>query len=112
MGFCFADGYIQPMKDLLTEVKETNGSEFELVPWRAPIILDHQNIDLGYKIHSATADPLRIMSLTVSPLRFQENQDGTQRLRLNVTTKQQISEALLAFWDGQNAERHVLVQVQ
>ena len=103
------DVYIQPMKDLLAEVNSANGFDLELHPVWSPIIIDARTTDIGYKIHSASTDPWRIMSILVSPLTFDRQPDGT--VGLNPSTKDRIIQELCSFWGGQRTERHVCIEV-
>lgn len=100
---------IQPITDLLAEINAAKELGLELLPFWNPIILDARNINIWHKVHNASSDPQRIMSLVVSPGYLDPHPHGTERL--NPSAKGQIAKACLAFWDRQEADRHVLVEV-
>ena len=85
-----SEQYVSAMRQMLSEINQEKGSSLELHPLWPAISPDPRSLYLGFKVHSATANPSRILSLLVDARNFEVT---SGQLTLNDATRKRIQGA-------------------
>ena len=103
-----SEQYVSAMRQMLSEINQEKGSSLELHPLWPAISPDPRSLYLGFKVHSATANPSRVLSLLIDPRNF-EVTSGC--LCLNDAARTRIRQATAAFWRVGCATQHKFVEL-